>query len=145
MRKQDLVDLGFGRYIVIRELRVRDVRNLLAQTELVEQLDIFELRPDRAGELETRLGDCLQMPKGKTLKRLRPAKINEIKEKLLAVNQAFLKPAGSGGRAAKDPVKELDNTCIVLIERGHVGVFDYGWGFFINVCNWTIQQSQKKT
>lgn len=141
MRRQDLVDLGAGRYIVIRELRVRDVRNLLMQTELVEQLDIFDLQPDRVGELETLLGDCIQMPKGKTLKGLRPAKINEVKEKLLTVNKAFLAPAGSGRRAAKDPVRELDNTCIDLIERGHVGVFDYGWGFF--VASLTLDRSGK--
>lgn len=68
MRASTTIDIDPGRAVVLRELRVRDVRQILAvMTPEQVQRPLPDLLRERLPDLLTLLGDSLTLPAGETL------------------------------------------------------------------------------
>jgi hypothetical protein len=90
MRNQGIVDLGENRTVVVRELRVRDGRLLMASAVLIEQMTLVELLTNRFSEVVSLLDDSLQLPAGETLDDLTFSEVDQVKERWVEVNSPFL-------------------------------------------------------
>lgn len=103
MRLQQSVKLDELRVVIVRELRVRDARKLLAQAKSLDQVDMQTLLVDRFDELVVLLGDGLAMPDGETLEDLTFSEVSLVKTALLEVNASFLDLMGMAPQKAPSP------------------------------------------
>jgi hypothetical protein len=97
MRLQKIIKLDNKRAVTLRELRVRDARQLMAQAKNLEQMEIRVLLTERFDEIAGLLGDCVQCPDGETLDDLSFSEVQLVKDGLLEVNAAFLDLLGLMG------------------------------------------------
>mgnify|MGYP000745195571 CR=1 FL=1 len=68
MRAEQTIDLGDGRLAVVRELRVRDVRRVLAMlTPAQLERPLPELMQQSVPELMRLMDDCLELPDGESI------------------------------------------------------------------------------
>jgi hypothetical protein len=90
MRKHLTVELDAGRRCIVRELRVRDMRQIL--TILTpEQLarPVPEILRSHLPDLLTLLDDCLQLPDGETLEDLSISECEAIGKTWWELHRAF--------------------------------------------------------
>lgn len=90
MRNQGFVDLGDGRQAIVKELRVRDARNMFAMAELLETMSMTDILTSRFSDAVNLLDDGIQMPAGETLEDLTISEMIEVKNKWLEINSHFL-------------------------------------------------------
>lgn len=103
MRLQKLIKLDNKRTVTLRELRVKDARQLMAQAKDLEQLEIKTLLTERFDELAGLLGDCVQCPDGESIDDLSFSEVQLVKDGLIEVNAAFLELLGLLGLARPSP------------------------------------------
>lgn len=97
MRLQKTITLDENRSATIHELRVKDVRNIVAQVKSLDEADIRVLFSDRFDEMTGLLDSCLSLPDGESLADLTFSELNKIKDAVLEVNAAFLDLLGLAG------------------------------------------------
>ncbi|MGR9051369.1 MAG: hypothetical protein ACU84J_01845 [Gammaproteobacteria bacterium] len=90
MRLQKTISLDADRSVTVRELRVNDARNIMAQAEGLKTFGVKELVTQRIDELSALLKDCIELPNGETLGDLTFSEVKEVKNALLEVNESFL-------------------------------------------------------
>ncbi|MGD8388942.1 MAG: hypothetical protein PVG49_17480 [Desulfobacteraceae bacterium] len=126
MRKQKTFAIG-GKRFTVREFRVRDVRRLLEPAE----------DPGRAMDwlLPLSVGEDARKIAGLTRMGVRKlwAAIEEVNAAYFNPPEERLKRRSSAQQSGAQPLgpDTLDQCACKLIERGHAGVWDYGWGFFM--------------
>ena len=101
MRLTDTLDLGDKKIVTVRELRVADVRNAIANAEELKSVDFTALLQE-GGRLDGLLqlfGDCIELPKGVKLDDLTFSDIEAVWAKFMAVNAPFFRLASLAGAA----------------------------------------------
>lgn len=100
MRLSKVVPLDEQRSVTVTELRVKDVRNLVAQYKALDGLKIADLLGGRFDELVALLPGCLAFPEGESLNDLSGSEMMMVAGALLEVNAAFLSLLPQEARAA---------------------------------------------
>jgi len=105
-----------GLTVEVAELRVRDVRELMQMRQQSLDNNIVQR--------------CISV----NINKFSEDEFALINAAFMRVNAAFYKQDTGHGynqESAGQGVAQLDMTCCVLIECGHAGVANYGWGFFL--------------
>lgn len=110
MRHQKIIALDDNRALIVRELQVRQVRQLIGVTDTLDGADIVELLLARYAEIEPLLGDCVQLPPGESLDDLAISEIDTAVAAFLEVNASFLALMQGLGLVATERPAETETT-----------------------------------
>lgn len=94
MRHCKTIVLNGTRTVTVKELRVKDVRRLLAGFKNFQDWQFAELCGDRFGEVSALLDGCISWPDGEGLDDLTASELQQVVEGLKEVNRYFLDLAG---------------------------------------------------
>ncbi|MCK7581857.1 MAG: phage tail tape measure protein [Chromatiales bacterium] len=138
MRHHKTLDLAPGRLVTVREMRVRDMRHILAilTPETLER-PVPDILQAHLSELLDLLADALQLPEGETIEDLTLSECEQIGRVWWEMHKDFFLGAlGLGGLwpASGAIISDShDRACLMLVEIGHRDVWDYGWSLYLTL------------
>lgn len=94
MRHTKTISLYDNRAVMVKELRVKDVRQLLAGFNTLENIDIKALLGPRFTEISELVAPFINFPKGETLDDLTGSELQLVLDGFMEVNANFLTLAG---------------------------------------------------
>ena len=96
MRNSKVVELDDKRKVTLRELRVQDVRNALAEEEKLKALDFSSLIKDETqlADLMNLLGDCVELSPEAMVADLSFSELEEIGGAFRELNAPFFRMLG---------------------------------------------------
>lgn len=96
MRHSKTIPLDENRAISVHELRVKDVRTLLAGFNDISKVDVTQVIGERFAEISGLVEPLLTFPAGESLDDLTGSELEAVIEAFKEVNQPFLTLAGLG-------------------------------------------------
>lgn len=94
MRNSNVILLDEDRVVTIKELRVKDVRQLLSGFTDLDKLDMSVLLGKRFGEISKLIEPFVDFPKGESIDDLTGSELQQVIDGIKSVNNSFLILAG---------------------------------------------------
>ena len=144
VRLEKKIDLGDGRSVTVKELRIKDIRKIVIEGAALYDVGFLEMLTDGFDNVLHLFSDCIDLT---SQANRRPNFVQRGQGDLRSIQGAerlFFRPDRVRGAGRGLQTRELDRACVILIGYGHRDVFDYGFGFFTTTCKVLSEQSTRR-